>query len=403
MKTQPEPISTVKTDDLKYWIALSRAPQPQLKLQILATYLNQTDQCIDQTTYHCSNLTSDDIKALFHANPTRWKRANLSDSQIAYLKSPPWKTIEHSIALANQHHWLIITLSDPRYPPLLKNIADPPPILWINGNVNLLHQPQLAIVGSRNPTHEGLDNAYQFAKSCSDQALLITSGLARGIDAASHRGALASLNPYTIAVMATGLDQIYPRSNTQLANQIIEQHGALVTEFVPKTKPLAYHFPRRNRIISGLTLGTLVVEAALKSGSLITAHLALDSNRDVFTIPSSIHNPLGKGCHQLLQQGAKLVEKVDDIFTEFADQLPKLPQIDKKQTKNCLTSTDSLDKDQIFLLKCLDYQPTPVDKIIARSGFAATKVATLLTNLELQGWIKCGVKGYRRQTEHLSE
>lgn len=390
--------SSLPADQLRYWVALSFAPHPHRKLQALAYYLANPNQDQDLSLPSFS-LVSHDIEILFKANPSYWKRANLSAAQIAYLQSPPWKHIDQSIAQAHQRHWHIATLQDPTYPTLLKEIPDPPLVLWIAGDLGCLHQPQLAIVGSRNASHEGIENAYQFAKQLSDRQIKITSGLARGIDAASHQGALHSDFPQTIAVMGSGLDQIYPRSNQKLADQILEKQGAIVTELILGTQPNAFHFPRRNRIIAGLSLGTLVVEAAFKSGSLITAHLALDYNRHVFAIPNSIHHPLGKGCHRLLRQGATLVETVDDIVTELTDYFPNQLHIDKKQTKNGLTRTADLDKDQIFLLKCLDYQPTPVDKIIARSGFTATKVATLLTDLCLQGWVNSEIHGYRREQD----
>ena len=209
----------------------------------------------------------------------------------------------------------LVTWGSPGYPALLASIEDAPLTLFVEGDAGALALPQLAIVGSRNPTQIGRDTASQFAKHLAASGLAITSGLALGIDAAAHRGAL--LGPgRTIAVLGCGLDRIYPRENTELARQIVAS-GALVSDLPTGVPPLKQHFPRRNRIISGLSVGTLVVEAALQSGSLITARLAGEQGREVFAIPGSIHSPLSRGCHRLIRQGAKLVESVDDIFPEL--------------------------------------------------------------------------------------
>jgi len=209
----------------------------------------------------------------------------------------------------------IVTLADSDYPQALLNIPDPPLLLYVKGRLDLLNRSALAIVGSRNATPQGINNAEAFAKSLSDAGLCIISGMAHGIDAAAHRGALQGQGS-SIAVVGTGLDKVYPAANRDLAHALAAQ-GALVSEFPLGTPPLAANFPRRNRIIAGLGLGCLVVEAALKSGSLITARLAAEAGREVFAIPGSIHSPLSRGCHQLIRQGAKLVESAQDVLEEL--------------------------------------------------------------------------------------
>ncbi len=252
------------------------------------------------------------------------------------------------------------------------------------------------MVGSRNPSADGIELAQHFAKTLADHGVVITSGLAHGIDGASHRGALNSNHPHTIAVIATGLDQCYPKTHQQLADQIREQGGVILSEFLPNTPPRAYHFPQRNRIISGLSTGVLVVEATLRSGSLITARLALEQDREVFAIPGSIHNPMTKGCHHLLREGAQLVEHVDDIINA----LPHLASTGtngEKIDNLPIQQTTSLDNDHAFLLKCVGYQATPMEQIIVRSGLSVAMVATLLTDLTLSGHIKASANGYTRK------
>ncbi len=215
---------------------------------------------------------------------------------------------------SDKHH--IITLNSPEYPQRLKQINDAPALLYVHGNLSILRDPQLSIVGSRNPTQSGHNNAYEFAKYLGQTGLCITSGLALGVDGAAHQGAIDGNGP-TIAIIATGIDRVYPAKHRELAHKIVES-GAIVSEFPIGTHPDSRHFPRRNRIISAMSYGVLVVEAALKSGSLITARLAMEQNREVFAIPGSIHNPLAKGCHQLIRQGAKLVETAEDILEEMS-------------------------------------------------------------------------------------
>jgi DNA processing protein len=303
------------------------------------------------------------------------------------------------------HHFL--PLDSPRYPALLADIPDAPIGLFVRGDPDALNLPQLAIVGSRNPTAAGNDNARHFAAHLAQSGLAITSGLAIGIDAAAHRGALQA-GGRTIAVCGTGLDIDYPRANAGLAVQIASG-GALVSEFPLGTPAAKGNFPRRNRIISGLALGTLVVEAAVQSGSLITARLAADQGREVFAIPGSIHNPLARGCHRLIRQGAQLVETADDIFVELRALAGALRanSIEPRGRSQVLTRselsnntgatsktaepqalfTPVLDKEYEILLDALGFEPASVDVLIARTGLKADEVASMLLILELEAHI----------------
>jgi DNA processing protein len=287
------------------------------------------------------------------------------------------------------HH--VITLADTDYPSLLKQIDDPPPVLYLIGNGELLHHPQLAIVGSRNPTPTGLSNAKVFARSLAAAGLCITSGLAIGIDGAAHEGALTGGK--TLAVLGTGPDRIYPASHHDLAHRIAEQ-GLLISEFPPGVQARAENFPRRNRIISGLSLGALVVEAASKSGSLITARLAIEQGRDVFAIPGSIHNPQARGCHALIRQGAKLVESAQDIIEELGAMLGSLASgIDDATPPDQRLSRRLDDPDYQTLLQALGYDPISIDELIARTGLNAEAVSSMLLLLELEGHVSSAAGG----------
>lgn len=360
---------------LRDWLALSRAPQPHIRLYNIVTTLGS-------------------IANVFTANSTVLRQHGATPKQIAYLRKPPWSNIDAALEHIYQHNWHVLTLQSPNYPTLLKQITDPPIVLFVDGDPALLSQPQMAIVGSRNPSVDGIELAHDFAQSLSNHHITITSGLALGIDAASHRGALASTHPHTIAVIATGLDKCYPARHRALAEQIRNHDGTIITEFLPGTAPHPHHFPQRNRLISGLSQGVLVVEATLRSGSLITARFALEQNREVFAIPGAIHNPMTKGCHHLLREGAHLVEHVDDILAEITH-IPTTPTCDKKLDTCTLAP---LDNDHAFLLKCVGYQVTSIEQIVIRSKLPAAKVATLLTNLTLSGYVKPCINGYARCT-----
>ncbi|SNX60743.1 DNA protecting protein DprA [Nitrosomonas ureae] len=274
----------------------------------------------------------------------------------------------------------VITLADPDYPAHLLNIADPPPLLYFKGRRELLQQPALAVVGSRNATPQGLSNAEAFSEAASNAGLCIISGMALGIDTAAHHGGLRG-SAASIAIVGTGLDIVYPAKNHPLAHKLAKE-GALISEFPLGTPAIGRNFPRRNRIISGMTQGCLVVEAALQSGSLITARQALEQGREVMAIPGSIHSPLSKGCHALIKQGAKLVENTQDILDELSHlALIDTPSDRKKESSPGQSTENSL------LLSHLGYDTVNIDTLCARSGLTAEVVSAMLLTLELDGQI----------------
>ncbi|MCB4360059.1 DNA-processing protein DprA [Quatrionicoccus australiensis] len=282
------------------------------------------------------------------------------------------EAVNRSLNWAEAPEQHILTLADDTYPSALLEIPDPPNVLYLRGNPELLEQPGLAVVGSRNATPQGLQTAHAFARTLAGQGLTIISGLALGIDAAAHQGALAA-NGNTIAVIGTGADRIYPARNKELALQIAER-GLIVSEFPLGTPVLAANFPRRNRIISGLARGVLVVEAAPESGSLITARLAGEQGREVFAIPGSIHSPLARGCHKLIRQGAKLVETADDILEELGN-----------LTANNQLPDEATHRTEDPLLIALGHDPCSLDQLAERTGYSTEQLLTELLTLELSG------------------
>jgi DNA processing protein len=328
------------------------------------------------------------IEQIFSLSAATLRAAGFGEGLINAMQSPDWARVELDLDWLAQPGNHMLTLADNGYPPLLREIPQPPAVLFVKGNVALLTSPQLAMVGSRNPSSSGVRTAVDFARTLSAAGYTITSGMALGIDAASHQGAL-DVNGHTIAIAGTGLDRVYPACHKQLATRIAEQ-GALVSEFPPGTPAKASHFPRRNRIISGLSVGLLVVEAAQQSGSLITARLALEQNREVFAIPGSIHNPLARGCNALIRQGAKLVETAEDIFEE-------LSQYNHVHTSLAPQSLQSgLDLEQQNLLKLIAFSPTTVDMLVQESGWSVETVSSMLLVLELQGYIAASGGSYFR-------
>ncbi len=319
---------------------------------------------------------------LFAESHATLLKLGLPEKSITAIKSPDWQSVEHDLAWSAQagNHILVYTGAD--YPKQLKEIPDPPPILFARGDIDLIHFPQIAIVGSRNPSSSGIQIATDFASSLATTGFTITSGLALGIDAASHRGALA-VQGTTIAVTGTGLDRVYPAAHKELATEIVN-NGVLISEFPPGTTAKANHFPRRNRIISGLCMGLLVVEAAKQSGSLITARMALEQNREVFAIPGSIYNPLARGCNALIREGAKLVETTQDILEELAHLFPQAI-IQNNTTKTNITS--KLDAEQQTLLNYVLYSPTSIDQLVSETGYSVEIIASHLLILEIQGYI----------------
>lgn len=357
-------------DELTAWLTLMRAPG--LHAGMLRRLLP------DRPT----------AASIVSAPPAALHASGAGPALVEWLKGCGKLDLSADLRWLDQEHHHFIPWGDERYPGLLAELSDAPAGLYVRGDASSLLLPQLAIVGSRNPTPAGRENAASFAAHLARCGLTITSGLAIGIDAASHQGALEG-GGATIAVCGTGLDIDYPRSNAALA-EAIANRGALVSEFPIGAPPIKANFPRRNRIISGLSLGTLVVEAAVQSGSLITARLAAEQGREVFAVPGSIHNALARGCHLLIRQGAKLVETADDIFTELRSLAGALtPSPHESGTAGRReNSTSALDKEYEILLDALGFEPAGVDVLIARSGLRADAVASMLLILELEGRIE---------------
>ena len=367
---------------LDAWLLLIKAPQlGPVGIRHLIDHLHSPDKIITASANVLRELKTPNAAI-------RWfKKARASD-------------IEYELDWCNQKDHHVLNMFDENYPCLLKEIHDAPPLLFVKGDIEVLTQPQIAIVGSRNPSSDGERIAFQFAQFLSQSGLVINSGLAQGIDAESHKGAL--INGQTIAVCATGLDRVYPAKHHQLAQHIAKQ-GALVSEFLPGTKLHKAFFPRRNRLISGLSIGTLVVEASIRSGSLITAQCALEQGREVFAIPGSIHNPMAKGCHKLIQQGAKLVETADDILEELQSHLQHLKHglHSDLNTNTSLSQTiaiTDLDADYQSLLEVITYSPISIDELIANSNFKAEQISSMLLILELDGFVSNVGSG--RYTRH---
>lgn len=360
------------SEELKSWIALWRVSGVGSKyfLKLLKSF--------------------DNPAAVFSANSASLKQAgisqNLADTILDNKESDSIEPDLEWLNAADNHH--IITIHCPEYPSLLKQSDGPPPLLYVHGNLSILNDPQLAIVGSRNPTQSGLTNAYDFAKYLGQTGLCITSGLALGIDGVAHQGALDASAP-TIAVIATGIDRVYPAKHRQLAHQIVED-GAIVSEFPVGTQPRSGNFPRRNRIISGLSHGTLVVEAAQRSGSLITARLASEQSREVFAIPGSIHNPLARGCHQLIRQGAKLVETAQDILEEMSSVIDlnqtDNTEFDPSDTDGSSISNDN-DPEHQHLLDQMGFDPITIDQLVTRTEYKPESIAAMLLIMELQNHV----------------
>lgn len=327
-----------------------------------------------------------DLRPLFEHSVNELIQEGLSSSLAQTIAEFDLNLVQEDLkwlAQAEDHH--ILTWDSAEYPAILKEITDPPIVLYAKGQLACLNAPKLAIVGSRNPTVTGSENARQFAKAIASHGVAIVSGLALGIDAQAHQGCLES-SGQTIAVMGTGIDRIYPQRHSVLA-QKITKNGLLMSEFPLRSPPIAGHFPRRNRIISGLSLCILVVESAIKSGSLITARMALEQNRDVLAIPGSIHNPLARGCHYLLQQGAKLVTSVADVLEEL--------QIDSEQ-QTADKAILPLASENKNLVKFIGFEMTTVDQIILRSGCTIEQVTCELAELELNGAVVSVPGGYMR-------
>jgi DNA processing protein len=364
------------------------------------------------------------VERLVGASRRDLRGAGLDEAAVAALKSPDQALLRTDLAWLDQPSHHLVAWGSERFPPLLKDIPSPPAALFVAGEPDVLWQPQVAVIGSRNPTAGGKDNARDFAGELARQGLTVTSGLATGIDSIAHAAALDA-DGTTVAVMGTGLDQVYPASGAALAERI-RRHGALVSEFPPGTPAKREHFPARNRLISGLSLGVLVIEAGLRSGTLITARLAGTQGREVFALPGSIHNPLAKGCHRLIRDGAKLVESVAEVIQDLAplagqlaDRLrgelaaAKQAQVQPaggagspgtaaranparaagtpgRGTLELDPIGPQLEQDPEYrkLWSCLGYDPKPVDAIVEQSGLTARAVSAMLLMLELRGMVE---------------
>lgn len=333
------------------------------------------------------------VEAALAGSEAGWRDAGLRAPARQALAEPPGESMARAetwLAEAD-HHFL--TLDHPAYPTALAELDPPPPWLYALGDLDLLDYPAIAIVGSRNPSHAGREAAHEFGRALATAGLVVVSGLARGIDAAAHEGALAA-DGHTIAITGTGLDRVYPAANKALAERIAER-GLLLSEFGLGTQPARGNFPRRNRVIAGLCTATLVVEAARASGSLITARMASAANREVFALPGSIHNPLARGCHQLIREGAKLVETTDHILEEIAGSISgyrrraaATPEEEGSETTEPVGQDDAAD-----LLAAIGHDPVRIDDLVSRTGWPADAVSSTLLILELEGRVQAVAGG----------
>ncbi len=360
------------TQSIAYYLALHRTTKLSLK---------KIYQLLDHF---------DTVEDIFTTDRQTLGQFALKGQAIDDIKNPDWTCVEKDLnwLTGSNHH--LVTIDSPAYPFYLKQISHPPFLLFVDGDVELLSSYQISIVGSRNPTAAGKCVARDFAANLSEKGFTITSGLALGIDQHSHIGALESSGK-TIAVLGNGIDTIYPARNRELASKIKET-GAVISEFPPATPPLPQNFPQRNRIISGLSMGTLVVEAARRSGSLITARLANEQGREVFAIPGSILNPMSSGCHSLLKEGAKLTETADDIVQEL---LPHLlfehQSLDTRELNQ--RGADNLDQRHLTLLEMIGFDPISIDSIVEQSGLTTEEVSSMLLDIELGGHIQSQLGG----------
>lgn len=352
-----------------------------------------------------------DASSLLLEKPSSWLAANLPSATAERIvalrrdgdRDPLWQRMLRDLDCCDQLAIQVLRYSDAAYPSLLQHTASAPPLLFVRGRVEALQTPQLAVVGARNATAAGVDCAAGFARGLCQRGLTITSGLALGIDTAAHEGALAA-GGLTIAALGTGVDCIYPRSQGRLAGAILEQ-GALVSELPIGTPARPQHFPQRNRLISGLSHGVLVVEAAVRSGSLITAHFAVEQGRTVFAIPGAINNPLARGCHALIRNGARLVETIDDIVSELQAplQLP-LTQVLEASPSSRPAAAAQAEPIPASAAACVLFNhigdvPVAPDLLLERCGLSASDMSGALLELELQGLVQIVAGGYRRHSQ----
>ena len=362
----------MKDDESAFWLALNRTPQLG---------------CIKQRQLLHSLSSASQV---FSADTPTLKACGLTAQQIAYIRQPDWRRVEADLAWLERPEHHLLTINDTAYPTLLKEIADPPIILFAQGLLEVLQTIQVGVIGSRNPNAGGRRIAEQFARELAQAGATITSGLALGIDTCSHQGALQAKG-YTVAVAGNGLDLVYPARNKILAENIAE-NGVLISEFPPGTKPIPANFPRRNRIISGISTGVLVVQATLHSGSLITARCAVEQGREVFAVPGNIHDPLIKGCHALIKQGAKLVESPSDILEEIT---ALASVVEKNITRT--TETEELPGKYQLLLDKMAYDPVSIDSLVELTGLTTESISSMLSFLELRGVVALQAGGvYQR-------
>jgi DNA processing protein len=315
------------------------------------------------------------------------REARIAESARAWLAAPDTDLIDGDLRWLQAPEHQLIACTSVDFPALLHDIPAAPAALFVAGDPTCLWSPQIAIVGSRNATSGGLANARAFAKAFVQAGNVVTSGLAEGVDGAAHEGALDAEGK-TIAVLGTGIDVVYPRRHEKLAERILE-HGALVSEFPPGIPGKPENFPRRNRIIAGLSLGTLVVEASLNSGSLITARMAAEQGREVFALPGTIHSPLARGCHRLIRDGAKLVETAEEVLEELRGVGNLLAEGLRRRIDGegdiASAPVAVRDPDYVRLLAALDAQPAALDELVARTGLTAAALSSMLLVLELDG------------------
>lgn len=354
--------------EVKYWVALLRAPGigPTMARKLVDYFGG--------------------CEAIFQVDRQRLQALGCKAPAIDWFREPDWALCEPDLQWLAQPDNHFVTCQEAAWPERLHNVPDAPVALYAMGDVDLLKLPQLAIVGSRNPTESGRKAALEFGRHLAKQGMVVTSGMALGVDAAAHEGALAA-NGFTIAVCGTGLDRVYPKRNHALAKDIAAK-GLLLSEFTIGTPVMAHNFPKRNRIISGLSLGTLVVEAAVRSGSLITARYASEQGREVFAMPGSIHNPLARGCHKLIRDGAKLVENAEHILEELAPLLGDAGRELAAQSEEAATdSAKNPEQHPSPLMAFIEYDPVSADFLIEKSGLTPAEVSSMLVMLELEGAI----------------
>lgn len=354
-------------DDAANWFALLRAPA-----------------CTNPTLLELLQIFQSPA-SIFKAGRGALRCVGVTGSAAEYFRNPDWSGVEADLHWLEQSGNSLVTVRDDRYPKLLNQIPDPPIALYVRGEAAVLKSVQMAIVGSRNPTPGGRRAAHRFAHELAVLGVTITSGLAVGIDSCAHEGALEAKG-FTVAVLGNGLDSVYPRQNRRLADRVAES-GAVISEFPTGCCALASNFPRRNRIISGLSVGTLVVEAAKQSGSLITARHALEQGREVFAVPGSIQNPMVRGCHELIRQGARLVECNEDILEEIRH-LVTIVADDSRQSETAGDNDEGLDGTSRLLLDNIGYEPVHVDALIESANLPPGVALSALSNLEIAGLIE---------------